>query len=170
MQKPIQFILVGFPFAGKTTLATELEKRLGFARINLDEVKFEHGYEGISDDDVPDKAWGEIFQDANKRLINYLKAGKSVLNETAWTTREWRDKARRVALDAGFQTKIIYLEIPEEITRERWLKNRKTKQRFDVPDNVFEESIRTFEIPGEEENIIVFDQNTSLDKWVERYF
>lgn len=57
---PKLFILCGLPFAGKTTLAKELEKQFGWVRLSIDEVKFEFGYEDVSDDDVPDTAWEEI--------------------------------------------------------------------------------------------------------------
>lgn len=42
--KPKQYLLVGFPYSGKTTLAKELEKSLGFAHINIDQLKFDEGY------------------------------------------------------------------------------------------------------------------------------
>lgn len=53
--KPKQYLLVGFPYSGKTTLAEELEKRLGYAHINIDQLKFDEGYTEVGDD-VPDEA------------------------------------------------------------------------------------------------------------------
>lgn len=50
--KQVQYLMVGYPFAGKTTLAKALEKRFGFVRLNIDEVKIAMEYEGVSDDDV----------------------------------------------------------------------------------------------------------------------
>ena len=108
MDKPIQYLLVGFPYSGKTTLAKELEKSLGFAHINLDQLKWDMGYTNVGDDDVPDQAWQAIFEKADKLLLKYLNEGKSVANEYAWITRKWRDKARQVARDKGHETKVIY--------------------------------------------------------------
>jgi len=106
MNKPIQYLLVGFPYSGKTTLAKELEKKLGFARINIDELKFAKGYTNVGDDEVPDQVWDEIFKEADQLIIKYLSEEKSLANEYAWVTREWRDRARKVAKDAGFDTKL----------------------------------------------------------------
>lgn len=168
MKKPLQYLLVGLPFSGKTTLVKELVNKLEFAHINLDEVKGEFGYKDISDDDVPDEVWKKIFEETDKRLVKYLKEGKNVVHETAYTTRAWRDKFCKVAKDAGFETKVVYLKIPESVARKRWLENKQTNKRYHTPDSVFEESVRDFEIPGENENVIIYDQNIPLKEWIKK--
>ena len=105
MRKPNQFLLVGFPYSGKTTLAKELVEKYGFSHINIDELKFNKGYKDVGDDEVPDQVWEEIFKEADELLVKYLNEGKNVANEYAWITKSWRDRARKVALDAGFETK-----------------------------------------------------------------
>ena len=107
MDTPLQYLLVGFPYSGKTTLAKELCKRLGFFHINIDELKAQRGYENVGDDLVPDFAWKEIFQEADRLLLKYLSEGKTVVNEYAWITKKWRDRARGVAKKGKFETKII---------------------------------------------------------------
>src|SRR3989344_900717 len=119
MNKPIQYLLVGLPYSGKTTLARELERQLGFAHINIDQLKFDRGYNDVGDDDVPDKVWEEIFNHADKLILTYLNQGKNIANEYAWITKEWRDRARKVAKDAGFETKVIYINLPEDVIRKR---------------------------------------------------
>lgn len=170
MEKPVQYVPVGLPFSGKTTLAKELEQRLGFVRVNLDEVKFEFGHEGKNDDDVTHKEWTAIFNETDKRVIEHLKAGKSVINETSWTKKWKRDRARKLASDLGFETKIIFVNIPSEVARERLLKNRTGNERFDIPDEAFERVIEEFEIPTEDENLIIYDQTTPLEEWVKQHF
>jgi predicted kinase len=169
MQKPIQYLLVGFPYSGKTTLAKELEKKLGFAHINIDQLKFDKGYTDVGDDDVPDLVWNEIFNEADRLIIKYLSEGKNIANEYAWITKVWRDRARKVAQDAGFQTKIIYIKLPKEIIWKRWMENSKTKARFHWPKEEFERNFRDFEEPVPEEDIIIYDQTSSVEKWVENF-
>lgn len=169
-RKPIHYLLVGYPFAGKTTVAKELEKQLGFKRLSIDEVKFELGFEGVSDDDVPDEAWDKIFTELDKRIVENLKAGKTIVNEYAWLTKEWRNRARKLATELGIETKLLFVNTPEQIARERWQQNRKNNSRFDVPDSVFEEAIKLFEKPTKDENIIVYDQSMNLDAWIEKNF
>lgn len=166
MTKPIQYLLVGLPFSGKTTLANVLVKRLGFKSVNIDKIKKELGYDATDDDHVPDSIWDKIFKEIDKRVIKYLKDGNSVLTETAWVTKEWRDKARKSPLKEGFPTKVIYVTISTEVARQRLYRNRQIKERFDLPDKIFEESVRDFEIPTEDEDVIIYDQSIPLDKWI----
>lgn len=166
MKKPIQYLIVGFPYSGKTTLAKELEKRLGFARVNIDELKFEKGYTDVGDDDVPDKVWDEIFDEADDLILKYLKKGKNVASEYAWIKRYWRDKARKVASDSGFETKIIYLDIPVKEIEKRWKQNQRTKERFDWPENEFRGFLENFEKFHEDEDFIVYDQSKPIESWI----
>lgn len=168
MNKSTQFLLVGFPYSGKTTLAKELVKEFGFVHINLDQLKWDMGYADVGDDDVPDKVWEKIINKANELLIKYLKEGKNVANEYAWITREWRDKARKVASDNGFKTKIIYIKLPKEEIKKRWLENSKTKNRFHWPEEEFKRMFTEFEEPTVDENIIYYNSNTPLKKWIDK--
>lgn len=170
MKKPTQYILCGIPFSGKTTLGRELAKRLDFVHINLDEIKAVKGYGDVSDDDVPDGAWKKIFDEADKRLIRALKSGKNVANETAWVTREWRDRARKIATKAGLPTKVIYIKIPEEIARKRWQENRAVKKRYDTKDKEFDDYVKDFEEPTAEENLIFYDPKIPIDEWIKQNF
>jgi len=166
MKKPVQYLLVGFPYSGKTTLAKEFEKRLGFAHINIDQLKFDKGYTDVGDDDVPDLVWNQIFDEADKLIVKYLSGGKSVANEYAWITKEWRNRARKVAADAGFQTKVIYVRLPKEVIWRRWEENSKTKTRFHWPKEEFERYIKDFEELTPDEDVIIYDQKTPIEKWI----
>lgn len=167
-QKPVHYLLVGYPFAGKTYLAKELEKRLGFTRLSIDDVKFEFGFEGVSDDDIPDEAWDKIFNDLDKRIVDNLKAGKTIVNEYAWLTKEWRDRARKLASELGVETKLIFVNTPEDVVRKRWKRNQRTKERFHVPANIFEESFKLFQRPIEEENVIVYTPDDNFENWINK--
>lgn len=162
----MQYLLCGLPFSGKTTLGKKLQEKLGFVHINLDKIKAEKSYGKISDDDVPDKVWESIFMEANKKLTEALKSNKNVANETAWVTREWRDKSRKVAADTGFTTKIIFLDIPERICRQRWQENKKTQSRYDTYEAEFESYVRDFEKPTNDEDVFLYDGKISLDEWI----
>jgi predicted kinase len=168
MSKPIQYLLVGLPYSGKTTLAKHLKEKHGFAHINIDQLKIEAGYGDVGDDDVPDHIWDEIFTKADQLIVKYLKEGKNLANEYAWVTREWRDRARRIARQAGFDTKLIYLDIPHSEVKRRWQENLKTNQRFHWPEHEFQQYINDFEQPIEDENIIIYDQTTPVDDWIKQ--
>lgn len=165
MNKPIQYLLVGLPYSGKTTLAKELKNNYGFAHINLDEIKFSKGYRG-GDNDVPDSVWDEIFVDADDLIVKYLKEGKNIANEYAWVTKAWRDRAVNVAKRAGFVTQIIYIKLPLDTIRKRWEENMRLKQRFHWPENEFNNYIKDFEEPTSDENVVIYDQSSPVGEWI----
>lgn len=170
MEKPIQYILVGLPFSGKTTLSRAISETLGIPRVNLDEIKFEMGFEGVSDNAVTHEQWTKIFNETDRRVVEYLKSGKSVLHETSWTKKWKRDRARKLATDLGLDSKVLFVNVPEKVARERWLKNRTEQQRFDIPEDIFEEAAKDFEIPTEDENLLIYDQSVSVEEWIRQNF
>ena len=141
-------------------------ERLGFAHINIDKIKFDKGYSDIGDDDVPDLAWNAIFSEADRLIVKHLGKGKNVANEYAWVTREWRDRARKVAGDIGFSTKVIYIKLPKKVVWDRWVENDKTKVRFHWPKDEFERYIREFEEPNPDEDVIIYDQTIPVEEWI----
>jgi hypothetical protein len=59
MFNAINYHLVGFAYAGKSTFAKELEAKHGFARISIDDIKWRLGLRDTSDDDSPILLWVE---------------------------------------------------------------------------------------------------------------
>lgn len=167
---PTQYLLCGIPFSGKTTLGQALHDKLGFVHINLDAIKKEKGYGDTCDDDVPDTVWTEIFREADSRMLAGLKEGKSVAHETAWVTRAWRDRARDIATEAGFPTKIIFLDIPKEVALSRQSANRTKQTRYDTPDTEFQDYVTEFERPTPDEDIIIYDGIQDLSAWISHNF
>jgi len=93
-----------------------------------------------------------------------------VICESYNVIRSARDATRVAAVERGVETKVIWVNIPEEITRQRWLKNKETKERFDIPQKVYNEAKEEFEPPTQDENIIEYDGSLDLDIWMKRHF
>jgi predicted kinase len=164
--KPIQFLLVGFPYSGKSTLANELKIKLDFAVINIGQLKFDKGFTDVGDDDVPDKIWDEIFLEADKLILRYLRDGKHVANEYAWISKEWRNRAKKIASDAGFETKIIFIDISIQEIKSRWERNKTLNNRFQWPEEEIKRYLVEFEKPTDDEQIIIYNQSFSADEWI----
>lgn len=170
MKKPTLYIFCGLPFSGKTILAKELAKRLDYVHIDLDEIKLEHGFEGVSDDKVSHEEWVKIFKDMNSRIENFLKEGKNVISDISNLEKGDRERLRAIAAKGGFPTKVVYVKVPVSVAKERWLENKGTQKRFDISEKIFNEAIEALEEPTEDENVIVFNQFTSLENWIGEHF
>lgn len=163
------YILCGLPFSGKTTLAKALVKKLGFVRIDLDQINAERGLGELGNEEITDSQWRETYAESYRRVDKALTDGKTVINDTANFTREQRDKLRVIADNHSVPSRVIYVEVPDSLARKRWLDNRVTKKRYDVRDEDFAEVVDNFQTPSEDENLIVYDQSISVDEWIDRF-
>lgn len=168
MSNPINYLLVGLPYSGKSTMAKYLEDNLGFSHINIDQLKWNRGYTNVGDDDVPDQVWDEIFLEADRILVDLLHSGKNVANEYAWITLDWRERTKKVATEAGFETIIIYIDISKEEVMKRWKDNLIKKDHFHWPEDEFKKILNDFEQPTNDEKVLRYDQSIPLEDWVKQ--
>lgn len=164
------YILCGLPFAGKTTLAKELVKCFGFVRIDLDEINSERGLGGLRNDEISDEEWKETYRISYERTEQYLREGRTVVNDTANFTKDQRDKLRAIADRAGVDSIVIYVNIPDSVARQRWLNNRVTKERYDVRNEDFAEVADNFQPPTTDEHVIFYDGSLSIELWIQKHF
>lgn len=167
---PTLYIMCGLPFSGKTILAKKLSLKKGFERVDLDEIKNEHGFERMGDDEVSVRDWEEIFTDFYLRIETFLKQGKEVIADVANLEKEDRDRLRTVADRVGCQTCVIFMDIPVWLAKRRWLENRKNLKRFDISEKIFKEAVVALEKPTDEEKVIAFDRFCNTDSWINENF
>jgi predicted kinase len=155
------------PFSGKSTLARAIAERFGFEHIEIDQVHEDRGFVPGIDRQVTDEDWRAAFQRSFRRLHAVLSAGESVVWDTASYRRAQRERIRGVAARYGADAHLIYVATPEPEARRRLERNRRTGERWDVPDESFFEVAHDFEIPGPDEHPIPFRPGMSIDRWLE---
>ena len=161
--------MCGLPFSGKTSFAKKLEEKKGWERVDIDEIKSESGFEGVSDDDVSHEEWVKMFTNMFDRIRKSLNKGKTVISDISNLEKSDRDRLRKVAEEGNFPTVVVYLNTPVDIARKRWLTNKAKKLRFDLTEKIFEEACSSLQVPTEEENLIVLDYNEPVERWLARF-
>jgi predicted kinase len=164
------YILCGIPFSGKTTLSKELEKTLGFKRVDLDEVKFELFGSDVKDSGINQEGWDKIYQEMYKLIEESLVKGQTVLHDTGNFTKHERDLVKNIASKLGIEAITIFVNTPVAVARERLLQNRRINHRFDVTDEDFESTVNEMEQPAESEKHIVYEFETPVDRWIDNNF
>jgi len=170
MNKSLLYIFCGIPFSGKTILAKELVDKLGFTRVDLDDIKFDLFGKEISDKQINQSEWDKIYQEMYRKIEEYLKAGKIVICDTGNFTKYERGIVKRIADKLGIKIKTVFVDTPKEIAKQRWLKNKLSKGRFDISEKDFEEAVAEMEPPTQEENVIIYDIKTDIDEWIRLNF
>lgn len=160
------YILCGIPFAGKTTLAKELEKRLGFSRIDLDDVELELLGKNIKDENVKQNQWDKIYLDMYQRIEKALRDGKTVVHDTGNFTKHERALVRNIANKVNVESTTIFVYIPVPEARKRWLQNKENNKRFDITEKSFEDAVNEMEPPTEDENFVVYDSSQNIEDWI----
>ncbi len=159
------YIFCGIPFSGKTTIAKRLEKKLGFVRIDLDDIKFSLFGNAITDDQVDQDGWNNVYQKMYGEIENNLKQGKTVINDTGNFTKHERSLVKNIGDKLGIEVIEVFIDTPVKVAKERWLKNKDTRKRFDVSEEDSNSAITEME-PPEGENIITYKYPEPVDKWI----
>ena len=142
-------------------------KDLGVERIDLDEVKFELFGKDTIDENLKKEDWDKVYQKMHKQIEDSLRAKKSLVHDTGNFTKYERGLVRKIAEKVG-DVKIvtIFVDTPYEIAKERLIKNREEKKRFNVTDEDFEGAVAEMEKPGADENTLVKDPKISPEQWI----
>ncbi len=159
-------ILCGTPFSGKSTLAKELVKRLGFERIDLDEVKFELFGKDIKDVQIQKEGWDRVYLEMYRQIEARLQDGKTVISDTGNFTKHERGLVRAIGEKYGVEVITIFVDTPVSIAWNRLLENRKTKHRFDVADEDFTSSVAEMQPPTKPESHLVYGYADSIEQWI----
>ena len=166
-RRPVLFVLCGLPFSGKSTLARALSERFPLEHIEIDQVHEQRGVVPGQGRRVADEDWRAAFQRSFRRLHAVLAAGGSVVWDTASYRRAQRERIRGVAARYGATAHLIYLATPEAEARRRLERNRETGERRDVPDDNFFEVALDFEVPGPDEDPILYHPQTPIGQWLD---
>lgn len=170
MVKNKLYILCGIPFSGKSVLANELVKRFNYTKISLDEIKSEIFGKEITDGEIDQVGWDKIYQEMYKRIEENLKKEKTVIQDAGNFTKYERGLVRQIATKLSIVAVTIFVDTPKNIARERLLRNRQTKERFNVSDKDFESTVAEMEPPGNDEESITYRYQEEVDRWIEKFW
>ena len=163
------YIMCGLPFAGKTTVALALVRRVGFRRVAIDDINDERG---IWDDalGLTPEEWTTTYAEAYRRIDLLLAQGHAVIDDSVNHTWVLRERLRAIATRNGASATVLYIAVPAAEARRRWVRNRQTEERGDVRDEDFATVLDNFEPPRADETVLRYDAVLPLDAWIARVF
>ncbi len=158
------YILCGYPFAGKSTIARSLIKKFGLVRVALDDINSERGIGKDSHREITSDEWQGTYDIYHNRIVHNLQEGNSVVTDTVGHTKKARNELRKLAKNNNAEAIILYVATPFDIVKERWLNNRQTKNRPDVRDNDFNRVVNDFEIPNTDEDVVTITPDMEIEE------
>ena len=162
---PCVYILCGYAFSGKTTLAKALLEELDLVRVSIDEINTVRGV-GLNNAWITLEDWDLTYAESYRQLAAYLQAGRSVVYDAGNFNRAERDLASLIAAQHNAKAQVVYITTSAEIVRQRWLSNRQTHKRGDVRDDYFEHGLAQFEPPDDTEHPWFYRNEQDIHEWI----
>jgi predicted kinase len=104
------YLLCGMPFSGKTTLGKSVAKYLDCLYISLDEINEARGLYG--GDGIPVEEWEKTHFLAMQQLHSFMPSEQNIVLDDTNCFRWLRDRFRDFGSQYGYQTILIFLDVP----------------------------------------------------------
>ena len=160
MQRPRLYLLVGYPGAGKTTVAKIIHDHSGAVHLWADKERREMFK-------IPTHKPSEsrqLYNHLNKETAKLLSEGKSVIFDTNFNFRKDRDHLRQIAKDNDAEATVVWVNTPKEIAKQRAVHDRQLRNGYEfvLPESEFDRMSRNLQPPKPDETYEAFD-GTDLD-------
>ena len=165
------YIICGLPFSGKSYISKELQRELGGRIVGRDAIYFDIGGEFMLEEtpeEDDDFLWDALWPVAVQSAKNILLTGENVIFDDVCLQRARRDELREMAEKLGVESRLIFLDIPLEVTKERKFANKESKTRHDVPSAWLEADYIEFEPPEKDESPVIKKPEASLEEVLEK--
>jgi predicted kinase len=153
MTAPKLYLFVGYPGAGKTTIAKLISEHSGAVHIWADQERQDmFGQPSLDEQQIH-----TFYDQLNGEAETYLSEGKSVVFDTNFNFRSDRDYLRSLAVKHHAQTVLIWLTTSVEIARIRAVEQshgKDTRVWGNMTPQDFERLSNRLETPAPEEQAI----------------
>ncbi len=160
------YLMCGFPFSGKTTLAQTLAVKTKSQYLSLDDIMRQRGLD--LSQAQPVEEWEKAHQVCLQRMDMLMREHISIVFDDTNNLRKLRDRFRHLAIQHQYQVLIIFMNIPLAELERRRKQGLLSKERNSLPDEVFYMVIEHFEKPEKDEQILIFDGTMNMNDWIER--
>ena len=162
------YLMCGMPFSGKTTLGKAISKYLDIPYISLDEINEARGLFG--GEGIPVEEWEKTHLIAREQTAKLIEKDFNIIIDDTNCFRWLRDRFRNFASQHGYQTVVIFLDLPLSEIWRRIENNDHTLARHKVKKSIIKEMVQTFEPPQDDEVAIIYTVKQPIDKWLDKNF
>jgi predicted kinase len=161
MSRPILYLMIGYPGAGKTTVARIIHEATGAVHLWSDIERHKMFGRPTHSEEESVKLYDEL----NRRAEELLAAGKSVIFDTNFNFREDRRRLRAIADRQDAETVVLWVILPVEQARARSVGAGQKRNGYHsrMTNEHFDSIVAKLEIPGKDEKTIKID-GAKLDR------
>jgi predicted kinase len=136
--------------------------------LSLDEINEARGLfggEGISVEE-----WEKTHYLAMEQLENFMPSEQDIVLDDTNCFRWLRDRFRNLGVRYGYQTTLIFLDIPLAEIDQRIAANEQNQTINKVKQEIIEKMQKTFESPQVDEKSIKYSGEKSIKQWMIQHF
>lgn len=158
--KPKLYYFIGYPGAGKTTLAKAIAEATEAVHLWADDERHKLFPEATHSHDESVK----LYDALNQRAERLLAEGKSVVYDTNFNFYADRQLMRDMAARQGAEPVLIWLDVASGVAKDRAVCSDKTRNGYTISMSAeqFDSIAAKLEPPRSDENFIKID-STKLD-------
>lgn len=147
--------MMGYPGAGKTTVARMISKATGAVHLWSDIER----HKMFGNPTHSEEESVELYDELNKRTDSILAEGRSVVFDTSFNFRLDRHKLKGIADRRGAGTVVLWVTMPLEEARKRSVGTGRRRNGYHtrMTQKHFDELVSKLEPPAEDENVIKID-------------
>lgn len=153
MTKPVLYLMVGYPGAGKTTVAKLIAERTGAVHLWADHER----HEMFGQPNHSHQENLQLYKELNSQTDRLLASGKSVIFDTNFNFHKDRQHLRDIAAGNNAETYVIWLTTSKETAKKRAVEDshgRHTRLYGNMPEVDFERMAGQLEPPSKDEKVI----------------
>jgi predicted kinase len=160
MSKLTLYLFIGYPGAGKTTVAKNLAEVTGAVHLWADQERHKFFPNPTHSHEESDALYAKLND-----VTEYLLAeGKSVIFDTNFNYFADREKLREIASKYHAETIILWISTPVEVARDRAVCSHEVRNGYEMnmTNEQFDDIVSKLEPPTKDEKVIKID-NPKLD-------
>lgn len=155
MSKTVLYLFIGYPGAGKTTIAQIIADKTGAHHIWADVERHK-----LFKEPTHEQAESQtLYERLNASAEYLLSHGRSVVFDTNFNFLKDRDKLRTIASKHHAKTVIIWVTTPKQVAETRAVEAHSTRNRYSVnmTKDQFDAIASKLETPKDNEDVIKID-------------
>lgn len=155
MNKTRLYLFIGYPGAGKTTVAKLIAEKTGAIHIWADLERHKMFPRPTHSQTESD----ELYERLNQATSYLLSQGKSVVFDTNFNHFNDRQKLRDIADNNNAETVIIWVKTPIETAKNRAINSTSPRNKYNhnMSHEQFDKIVSKLEEPKKEEKVIEID-------------
>lgn len=167
VQSPTLYLMLGYPGAGKTTAAKIIHELTGAVHLWADKIRNER-YENPTHSHEENL---HLYDYLNELTAELLATGQDVIFDTNFNFYKDREHLRKIAAQHGAETKLIWVQTPQSVARERAVHPHHAQRNTypqAMPESRFERISKDLEPPRDNEHFIAVDGTKVTPEYIQQ--